>query len=376
MEFNIDRAPFLRALSRLQTVVERRNTKPVLGNVLLEATPEEIILSATNLEVSLRTQCPADVVEPGSLTVNAKTLYEVIKELPNEIIRLRKDARERLRLNCGRARFEMAVISADQFPQLPQPTDGFGFEVNHGLLTEMLDKTHFAVSYDETRFALNGVQLQLQAPQGEGTGSIIRMAATDTHRLAMVERILEAEPAEENLEIIIPKKAVHEVRRVLEEVTETVQIIITESHFQLIHPEVTLVSNLVEGRFPDFNRVLPKGSPFTLDVDREELLGVVKRMSVLSHEKSRGIRMEVDGQHMKFDTNNPEQEVAEEEMLVSLEGGNKLSVGFNARYLKEILSVMEGDNIRFSISDNEKLPVLVSDPTQDGTLYVLMPMRI
>lgn len=377
MELHIERDPFLKALSRVQTVVERRHTMPILGNTLIETHPDghTITLSATNQEVSLRTLCPATIVEPGSLTVNAKTLYEVVRELPEESISLRKDHRDRLCLKCGRAKFELVGLPSERFPAIPQADGNYRFSIEHAMLAEMLAKTHFATSYDENRFTLNGLFFQI-TPAGETQWEegVLRIVTTDTHRLAMVERFVPNLP-DEMREVIIPRKAVQEIRRILEEDTQPAEIVLDSNYIQVIRPEIILVSKLVDGRFPDYRRVVPQGNPLHLNVDRAQLLGVVKRMSVLSHEKSRGIRLEIEGDRMQFNTNNPDQELAEEEMHVSLEGGTALKVGFNARYLKEFLAVMEGDNVRFSLK-NESSPVLLTDPTQAGTQFVLMPMRV
>lgn len=374
MELQIERDPLSKALSRIQTVVERRNTMPILGNALVETQDGHIKISATNQEVSLRTICPAEIIEPGSFTVNAKTLFEVVRELPEETIILRTDQRDRLRLRCGRAKFELAGLPCDLFPSIPQADGDYLFAMEHQVLADMLTKTHFATSYDENRFTLNGLFFQVTPAEEEGGRGTVRVVATDTHRLAMVEYFLPDLPNKLR-EVIIPRKAVQEIRRMLEEDPQPLEIILDSNYIQLIRPEINLISKLVEGRFPDYRRVIPQGNPLHLNVNREQLLGVVKRMSVLSHEKSRGIRLDIDNGQMQFNTNNPEQELAEEEMQVFLEGGTTLTVGFNASYLKEFLSVMKGDEVRFSLKNDES-PVLLTDPSQIGAQFVLMPMRV
>ncbi|MEO5339529.1 MAG: DNA polymerase III subunit beta [Magnetococcus sp. MYC-9] len=379
MEFQVARTPFLKTLYRIQSLVDRRNTLAILGNVHLLTRDGYLQVEATNLEVSLRTRCEAEIIEPGAITLNAKMLFDVVSELPeHETVLLRTghpetSGRDRVRLSCGRAKFELAGMPSDQFPTIPQADGAYRFLLDPGLLAEMLAKTHFAMSDDETRYALNGLFFQVSPSEVEGEG-ILRLVATDSHRLAMVQRQVPNLPTEER-GVIIPKKAVQEIRRVLEEESQPVELIVDGNYIQLIRPEVMLVAKLVEGRFPDYRRVIPQGNPLHLRVDREQLLGVVRRMSVLSHEKSRGIRLEIDGDLMRFNTNNPEQELAEEEMAVSLEGGKSLEVGFNARYLREFLSVMEGDEVSFFMSP-EDLPVLLTDPGQRGTQFVLMPMSV
>ncbi len=377
MEFHIERDPLLKALSRIQTVVERRNTVPILGNALLEARENLLTISATDTEVSLRTICAATIEQPGGLTVSARMLFEIVRELPPASVRLRQEGGDRLRLTCGRARFDLAGLPVEQFPEIPQPEGSARFVLDHTLLAEMLTKTHFAMSNDETRFTLNGLFLQLTPPE-EASGPMgrIRLVATDTHRMAMMEKFTDwPEGITEPWEVIIPKKTVHEIRKLLEEVEQPVELAIGGGFIQFIQPEITLVSKLIDGRFPNFRRVIPSANKLRLDINREELFGVVRRMSVLSHEKSRGIRLAIDGELMKISTTNPENDAGEEELAVTFDGDKPLSIGFNARYMRDLLGIMEGEVVRFVLSNHES-PALVFSPEQEEALFVLMPMRV
>ncbi|MBF0400256.1 MAG: DNA polymerase III subunit beta [Magnetococcales bacterium] len=368
------RNPFLKALSRVQSVADRCNIRPVLTHVLLDVQEGFLDIAATNLEVSMQTRCAVEVIEPGTMTVSAKVLFDVINELPEaETVLVRTDARGRVRLSCGRAKFDLLGLPGEQFPTIPQAEGPYRLSLPAGLLAEMLAKTHFAISEDENRYAMNGLFLQVVSGEREEEG-IIRAVATDGHRLAMVERSI-SHALTEDREVIIPRKAVQEMRRLLEEGVEVVEIILDEQYIQLIRPDVMLVAQLVKGRFPDYTRVIPQGHPLHLTVNRMQLLGVVRRMSVLANEKSRGVRLEIERGVMRFNSNNPEQEEAEEEMQVVLEGGESFGVGFNARYLREFLSVMENEHISFFVK-NEELPVLLTDPAQLGTQFVLMPMSV
>lgn len=375
MEFHIDRDPFLKMLSRIQTVVERRNTMPILGNALLEVREQRLTVSATDLEVSLRTTCVVEVDIPGRLAVNAKTLFEIVRELPPGSIRLRQDAGNRLRLVSGRARFDLAGLSGEEFPEIPHPDGNDRYLFENAVLAKMFAETHFAMSYDDSRFTLNGIFLQFTPASGEdGESARMRMVATDTHRLAMVDKDL-ASGSSEGKEVIIPKKAVHEIRKILDDDSQDVELIMGSTHIQFVKPDITLISKLVQGRFPDYQRVIPEQNNLKLNVARRDLDSVVKRISVLSHEKSRGIRLQVSENQMKISSNNPEQEAGEEEMVVSFDGEKPFSIGFNARYLREILTAMQGDQVRFVLKD-ETSPALVFDPDQKDALFVLMPMRV
>ena len=232
------------------------------------------------------------------------------------------------------------------------------------------------MSYDDTRFTLNGVFLQL-SPSSEESGepTKVRMVATDTHRLAMVEQILEPGSVVEAVDVIIPKKTVYEVKKLLEEENEELELVAGDTHIQFIKPDLTLISKLVQGHFPDYRRVIPSKNDLRLTMDRAQLDEVVKRMSVLSHEKSRGVRMAIDGDSMLISSNNPEQEAGEEEMAVVFEGEKPIVIGFNARYLREILTAMDGERVRFLLR-NDEAPSLVFDPDRDNAMFVLMPMRV
>lgn len=375
MEFQVARTPFLKTLTRIQSIADRCNIRPVLSHALLDIQEGTLTVSATNLEVSMRTHCVAEMVETGTITVNAKMLFDVVNELPEtEVVVVRTDARGRVRIRCGRAKFDLAGLPGEQFPEIPQAEGSYRFTADASLLAEMLAKTHYAISEDENRYAMNGLLFQVVSSEVEGEG-ILRVVATDSHRLAMVQRYVAALP-DKDREVIIPRKAVQEMRRLLEEAPEPVEMIVDEQYIQLIRPDVLLVAQLVKGRFPDYRRVIPQGHPLHLTVNRAQLLSVVRRMSVLSQEKSRGIRLEIEGGVMRFNANTPENnEEAEEEMQISLEGGESFGVGFNIRYLKEFLSVMESEHVSFFMK-NEDLPVLLTDPLQLGTQFVLMPMSV
>ncbi|MBF0627207.1 MAG: DNA polymerase III subunit beta [Magnetococcales bacterium] len=373
MEFFIDRDPFLKVLARIQTVVERRNTMPILGNALLEVAEGQLTVSATDLEVSVRTITPVEAVVDGTLTVGARVLFDVVKELPAKAIRLRKEG-ERLLLTCDRARFDLATLPAAQFPNIPGPEGEFRLAISRDQFATMLEKTQFAMSTDETRYVLNGVFIQVTAADEPELPGRIRMVATDTHRMAMVEQPLEF-PLPDSREVILPKKTVYEIRKLLEEDDQTPDLILSAGHVQLLKSDLSLVSKVVQGRFPDWRRVVPTGNTVRLTVAREALHQVVKRISTLSHEKTLGVRLIINENHMRIVSVNPEQEEAEEEMAVVYEGVETLNIGFNARYLREILTVMSGETAQFSFKDDES-PVLVYDPACGDAMFVLMPMRV
>lgn len=374
MEFFINRDPLLKILGRIQSIVERRNTMPILANALLTAKEGQVAVSATDLEVSLNSVAEADVSEPGTITVAARKLFDIVRELPDEQIRIKKDDGNRLTVTCGRARFNLVGLPGDDFPPIPEPQGAVKLSIAPADLSEMFAKTHFAMSQDETRFTLNGILLQMEPAAAKGERNLIRFVATDTHRLALVESPA-PDDVNEAREAILPKKAVNEARKLLEEDDQAVELVIGQTHVHFLKPDISLVSKLVDGKFPNYQRVVPKNNDKTLSIDKEEIQGVVKRMSVLSNEKSKGIRLEIGKTKLKVTTSNPENEDAEEEMTATFNGPEDISIGFNARYMQEIFQALDGDSVQMILRDDES-PVLVKDPEAEHFLFVLMPMRI
>ncbi|MGN7613193.1 DNA polymerase III subunit beta [Magnetococcales bacterium HHB-1] len=382
MEFEIEREPFLKVLARIQSVVERRNTMAILGNALLEVDGEILTISATDLEVSLRTRCPARTMQGGMLTVSARKLYDIVKELSEDRIHIRQEPDERLTLTCGTARFTLMGLPGEDFPEIPSADDALKLTLDASTIAEMLSKTFFAISMDETRFNLNGVFLQVRPqeddPQsGEGGKRalpLLRMVATDTHRLAMVDRDLPITDLESH-EVIIPRKAVAEARKILDEgEDEGVELMLGENYIQFSQTNRVLISKLVSGRYPNYQRVIPSANDKILTAERKVLQSAVRRMAVLSNEKSRGVRFQLDRDRIKISTNNPEQEAAEEEVGATYDAAS-INIGFNARYLLDLLQVIEEDVIEFHLRDDSS-PVLVRGTGNLQNTFVLMPMRV
>ncbi|MBF0178137.1 MAG: DNA polymerase III subunit beta [Magnetococcales bacterium] len=376
MDFHVEREPFLKALSRIQSVVERRNTMPVLGNVLLEVDGNTLTVTATDTEIALRSTMACEVTEPGGITLPAKKLYEIVRELPDGAVRLRQATGERVIVTSERARFTLFGIAAQLFPAIPQPDGHQRITLESLVMASLFNKVHFSMSQDDGRFVLNGIFLQLDPATPEIPQAFLRMVATDSHRLAMAETPI----AGDNLDprgVIIPRKAVIEARKLLEEIQGQTELIMGEKFLQFVMPDITMITKLVEGRFPNWRRVIPEQNIHHLDTDKEVLLGVVRRMSVLSHEKSRSIHMEVRPNGLRVTTSNPEQEDANEEMdsTGTTYTGPDLDLGFNAKYLQEILSCMDGETVRFHLL-NDDASVLVTSVERGHFLFVLMPMRV
>ena len=378
MDITIDRDLFLKAIARVQTVVESRNTMPILSHVLLEASAEGTLsLTATDLEIAIKTTIDADVEIAGSIAVSAKKLYELVREMPSiHSVRLRSDHTDRCVITSGKSRFSLLGLPADDFPEYTTPEGSLRFSMDSVLLSKLIVRTHFAMTQDETRFALHGVCLEI-APGENGAGTA-KMVATDTHRLNYAEApILLATPITESMMVIVPKKGVYEARRLLdtkEREGQAAVVEICQSHLRIIQEKTVFTTKLVSGRFPNYHKVIPQKNAILVTTDKELFYGCVKRMAVLSSEKSHSILVRLGKNLLFISTANPDSEVAEEEIEV-IYTGPQLSVGFNVKYLMEVINVVESNTIRFHFKDDES-PVLVTDTEHDDYLFVLMPLRV
>lgn len=371
MEVSVRREDLVRGLHQLQGVVERRTPQPILANVLIEPTETGIALTATDMEVGMRGLVKADVKKKGSVTVSARKLYEITRELAAEEVTLKASTPGWVEILAGRSKFKIVSLDPKEFPQLSFASSGKGaahLTIASGLLRELIDKTLFAVSTDDARFNLSGVYVEKA-----DTGAL-RMVATDGHRLAMVDRTLA------NLElprgVIMPRKGLAEVRKLLDGAADTdLTLSIGERDVQVHTPEVSFFMRLVEGDFPDYRQVVPGPPRVKLTVNRDDLLAAIRRISLLASERSHGIKMQLSKGVMEFSASNPEQGEATEDVEVSY-SGDPLTIGFNARYLIDVLNVhAAGDVLEIGLNDEVGPGLLRGAQDQDFT-YVIMPMRL
>jgi len=370
MEISIKREDLLHGLYLVQGVVERRTPQPVLANVLIETDGDLVGMSATDMEIGLRCRVPAKVKSGGAVTANARKLYEIARELTSDEVTLKASATGWLDLHAGRSKFKVVSLDPKDFPALPLgpgANSGATIKVAAGTLRDMIDKTLFAVSTDETRFNLSGVYLE-SGDQG------IRMVATDGHRLAMIERALKAPPLPKG--VIMPRKGLVEVRKLLEQAEEAeLSLVIAEKDVRVHTPEVAFFMRLIEGEFPDYKQVIPGSTRSKVRMNREDLLGALRRMALLASERSHGVKLGLQKGTLEVAASNPEQGEASEEIEVSYTG-EPMTVGFNARYLLDVLGVhAAGDTMELGLTDEVGPGVLHG--SQDATFtYVLMPMRL
>jgi DNA polymerase III subunit beta len=371
MEFSVRRDDLVKRLYLVQGVVERRNTLPILANVLIEPAAEGISVTATDMEVGLRGFVPAQVRKKGAITLNARKLYEIAREVPGEEIVLRSTQAGWVEVLSGRSKFKIVSLDPKDFPELPLAVDapqGVSIRIATGILREMIDKTLFAVSSDETRFNLSGVFLT------NGEGDALRMVATDGHRLAMIDRSLPGVKIERG--VIMPRKGLVEARKLLDETDEAeVTMVVSAKDVRLIMRSVSFFMRLVEGEFPDYRQVIPGAARAHARANRDDLLAALRRIVLLASERSRGVKLHLERGRLELSASNPDQGEASEDIEVSY-GGDPLTIGFNARYLIDVLGVQaEGDVIELGLTD-EVGPGVLRGSQDPEYIYVVMPMRL
>lgn len=367
MHFTIQREALLKPLQLVAGVVERRQTLPVLSNVLLVVEGQQLSLTGTDLEVELVGRVALEEpAQPGEITVPARKLMDICKSLPNDaLIDIRLDE-QKLVIKAGRSRFSLSTLPANDFPTVEEGLGSLTFSLVQSKLRRLIERTSFAMAQQDVRYYLNGMLLEVQ------TG-ILRAVATDGHRLAMCSMEAAIEQTERH-QVIVPRKGILELARLLTEQDGTVSIVLGQHHIRATTGEFTFTSKLVDGKFPDYERVLPRGGDKLVVADRQGLREAFSRTAILSNEKYRGIRLQLESGLLKIQANNPEQEEAEEEIAVNY-SGNALEIGFNVSYLLDVFSVMTTDQVRLILSDANS-SALVQEADNDDSSYVVMPMRL
>lgn len=372
MKLTIERAALLKALNHVQSVVERRNTIPILANVLLDARDGQLRFAATDLDIEISDIAMADVARPGAITAPAHTLYEIVKKLPEgaDIVLEANADESRLALSSGRSRFALPILPAADFPVMRAEGFPATFSIDRTDLARLFDKTRFAISTEETRFYLNGVFLHVTSAK---TGPVLRSVATDGHRLALAEIAVPA-GADQMPGVIVPRKTVAELRRLLDDADPGVEVSVSEQKIRFTTARTTLTSKVIEGAFPDYARVIPQKNERILKVENKAFAAAVDRVATISAEKSRSVKLALDGDRLTLTVNNPDTGVATEEIMSDY-GSDPLEIGFNARYLLDVTGQIEGEEAQFEFNDAAS-PTLVRDMKDAHALYVLMPLRV
>jgi DNA polymerase III subunit beta len=364
MEVVLERDAFLRGVQMVQNIVEPRQTLPILANVLLQTEDDRVRVTATDLEVGARVSVPARVATQGAVTVGARKLAEIVKELPPAALTMKVGENATVSLRCGGVSYRLVGLAPDDFPPVVPAAPSSWIPIEARTLREMLQQTSFAISHDENRYALNGVLFSLQGKQ-------MRLVATDGHRLAISVRTLATSAG--SVTGIVPRKAVAELMRVLGS-GEDVQIAITENQFVLEMSNFVMTARLIEGQFPNYEAVMPKGHPGRLQVSRSALQAALRRVAVIAEERNKPVKLTLSPALLKLSASSQELGDAEEGLDVDY-GGEEVSIGFNSRYLQDAISPIEKDLVTFEFKDGLS-PGVIKSGDDDGYCCVIMPMRI
>ena len=366
MKFTIDRESLLKPLQQVIGVVERRQTLPVLCNLLIVAGKGELQMTATDLEVEIQSSSSLEVKEAGEITLPARKLIDICKALPEEAkIELSiKDQKAQIR--SGRSRFSLATLPAADFPVVDKIQSDCEFSIAQNKLKELIDRTQFSMAQQDVRYYLNGLMLEIDR-------GLLRAVATDGHRLALCDMEVDIDTANPR-QVIVPRKGIQELQRLLEDSEQPVGVEIGSNHIRVRSDAVCFTSKLVDGRFPDYERVLPKGGDKHVRANRELFRQALSRTSILSNEKYRGIRLNLEQNNIRIQAHNPEQEEADEEFEVDYQGAS-LEIGFNVTYLLDVLGTVRSDEVEITLSDSNS-SCLIRQPGTEQYRYVVMPMRL
>ena len=366
MKTTIKREDLLAPLQQIIGAVERRQTLPILGNVLFKSSSGDLTVAATDLEIEMIASVTADNPDDFQTTIPARKLLDICKALPEgSAINFNVDE-TRVSLTSARSRFTLSTLSAKDFPSLDEIEVQQSFEMPQNLLKGLFDKTSFAMAQQDVRYYLNGILMEIEV-------DTIKLVATDGHRLALSQVSLDS-GVTEGRQIIIPRKAVLELSRLLDSGGSIAKCELSQNHFRVETESLTFTTKLIDGKFPDYQRVIPVDGNKTMQVDRETLKQSMSRIAILSNEKYRGIRLTLSSGNLSIQANNPDQEEAEEELQVEYEESD-MEIGFNVTYLIDVLNVLGSEKVQIKLKDSNSSAIM-SDRQDESSLYVVMPMRL
>ncbi len=368
MKFAVKREEFLKYAQLISGAVERRQTLPILANILISAHDNQILLTATDLEVELKARVSVDKIDDtGEITVNARKLIDICKTLPTDSNIGFSTQKDRLLLKSGKSRFSLFTLNAHEFPNIEEAYSRLTISLLQRELKNLLEHTYFSMAQQDVRYYLNGMLIDIN--QG-----VMRVVTTDGHRLSLGNSNAICAKSE-HIQIIVPRKGIIELMRLLEDTENEIELRIGTNHICAMTSSFTFTSKLVEGKFPDYHKVIPKNGNKIVIVERELLKQALIRVSILSNEKFRGVRLFISENLLKIFANNPEQEEAEDEIEVNYNGA-ELEIGFNVNYLIDICNTITSNNLKMIFFDSDSSVLIESDDEKGEFSYVVMPMRI
>tara|TARA_B100000700_G_scaffold90046_1_gene101592 strand:- start:4257 stop:5417 length:1161 start_codon:yes stop_codon:yes gene_type:complete len=374
MKFSIDRSALLTALQHVHSVVERRNTIPILSNVLIEAKEDGVYLTATDMDIAVIEKInleKSEVMQLGTITTSAQMLYDIVRKLPENVkVELLSEKNDRLGIKASSSSFALNCLPAEDFPSISQEEFKFTFSLETNDLIRLIDKTSFAMSLEETRYYLNGIYLHAVK---DAEGEKLRTVSTDGHRLSRVDMNI-PEGANEIPGVIVPRKTIMEIRKLLEDHSDIINLSLSDNKIKLSFSNVILTSKLLDGTFPDYSRVIPEQNDKTVTISNQLLSEAVDRVSTVSTDKTRAIKVNISKGNLIISATNPDKGSASESLDVIYDG-EEVEIGFNSKYVLDVARQIKGNEIIIKLSDSVS-PTLVYDKDDKGVLFVLMPMRV
>ncbi len=370
MKLTIERAALIRSLNHVQSVVERRNTIPILSNVLLKGADGALAMTTTDMDLEINESVAAKIHTPGAITAPAHTLHDIIRKMPDGDVTIELDgSRNTMTVKAGRSTFKLSCLPVADFPEIAKAELPASFDLPAAELRALIDRTKFAMSTEETRYYLNGIYMH----QADNNGvKVLRAVATDGHRLARFEMPL-PEGAEGMPGVIVPRKTIVELRKLVDEAADSIRISLSESKIRFAFDHIVLTSKLIDGTFPNYEQVIPANNDKVFEVNPKKFSGAIDRVSTISDGKSRAIKLTLNGNTATISANSPDAGSATEDL--EGHGNDNMEIGFNARYLLDITSQIEGEGCRLRLADAAS-PTIIQDTSDTSALYVLMPLRV
>lgn len=375
MKIGLKREEVLKTIQKTQGVVERKGLQPILSNLLIETVRDGIEILATDLEIGIKDRCPARIIEEGGVAVPAKKIFEILREIPSEEVLIEKDENNWVRITSGLSEFRIMGLAKEEFPSLPEAGEAVLIVIDVAILKDMLRKTIYSAGESDTRYVLNGLLLLARPMELDParTGIAITMVGTDGHRLAVISRNIEGELAKE-LKVIIPKKAAVEMRKLLTEEEGVISIGLDKNHVMFKKGDTILLTRVIEGNYPNYEQIIPTAHKRPLSFQREAFIGGLRRVSILSREKTNAVRFDLEKERVILSSNNPDIGEAREELAVDYKG-EAVSIGFNARYLLDTLGAMDSEKVFVELHDPLS-PCLITEEGDKDYKCIVMPMRL
>ncbi len=371
MKFQISKSIIFKSLSHLQGIVDKKNSLPILSNILLEAKQNTLTLSSTDMDISIVEKLECNVLEDGSTTINAQMIYDIVRKLDdNSEVEIISNNGKILTLRASGSRFSLSCMPKEDFPIIDDQNDGASIKINSYVLFKLIDKTKFAISNEETRYFLNGLYLNIYEKDSKSEVTIV---GTDGHRLAKSSHLLN-QKVEQVTGVIIPKKTINELSKLLSDIDQDIEIIISSNKIIFYINNLVFVSKLIDGTFPDYKRVIPNDNNNILEVNREKLLSAVDRVSTIANEKSPVIKLKLLRNLINLNTINNDNSTATEDLELNYEGDD-FEIGFNSKYIMDIVNNLEDEIITLKLKDGSS-PITAQEKSNSDLVYVLMPMRV